>query len=204
MPFILGITGGIGSGKTTATTLFENLGIQVIDADIIAKEVVQIGSPSLHAIAEHFGNTILLPSGDLDRAALRECIFKDAQEKKWLEQLLHPVIKLAIKTQLQAVTSPYGILSSPLLFETQQDHLVSRTLVIDCSEQHQQQRAIQRDDVSLEQVNAIMASQLPRKERNNKADDIITNNDNIQHLEKAVHHYHTQLLTQLASSSHTA
>jgi dephospho-CoA kinase len=200
VPFILGVTGGIGSGKSTATDIFHALGITIVDADVIAKEVVHIGSPSLQAIAEHCGNSILLPSGTLDRAALREHIFNHPQEKQWLEQLLHPVIKVTIKEKLQKVASVYGILSSPLLFETQQDRLANRTLVIDCSEQQQQQRATQRDDVSLEQVNAIMASQLSREARNNKADDIIINNRDIHHLKQSIHDYHTQLLTQLATS----
>ena len=201
MPFILGVTGGIGSGKSTATDIFYRLGINVIDADIIAKEVVNIGSPSLQAISEHFGVSILLPSGELNRAALRACIFTHAKEKQWLEQLLHPVIRTTIEEQLNAVTSAYGILSSPLLFETQQDSFASQTLVIDCEEGIQRTRATQRDGVSLDQVNAIMASQLSREVRNKKADDIINNSGDIATLKQAVTHYHSQLLTQLSHTS---
>lgn len=201
MPFILGVTGGIGSGKSTATDIFYQLGINVIDADVIAKEAVNIGSPSLQAISTHFGPSILLPSGELNRAVLRERIFTQATEKQWLEQLLHPVIRNTIKEQLNAVTSAYGILSSPLLFETQQDSFASQTLVIDCEEGIQRTRATQRDGVSLDQVNAIMASQLSREVRNKKADDIINNSGDIATLKQAVTRYHSQLLTQLSHTS---
>lgn len=201
MPFILGVTGGIGSGKSTATDIFYQLGINIIDADVIAKEAVNIGSPSLQAISTHFGPSILLPSGELNRAALRERIFTQATEKQWLEQLLHPVIRNTIKERLNAVTSAYGILSSPLLFETQQDSFASQTLVIDCEEDIQRTRATQRDGVSLDQVNAIMASQLSRDVRNKKADDIINNSGDIATLKQAVTRYHSQLLTQLSHTS---
>lgn len=197
MPYIIGLTGGIGSGKSLATHYFSELGIEVVDADIIAREVVQLGSPALRHIAEHFGSGILLPSGELNRAELRERIFSNADEKQWLENLLHPLIRTTIQVRLANIQSPYGILSSPLLFETQQNHLVDSTLVIDCSEDEQRARATQRDQVSLEQVNHIMASQLSRKDRCNNADSIINNSGSMDELQLAVNQYHNQLMKTL-------
>jgi dephospho-CoA kinase len=197
MPFILGITGGIGSGKSAATRLFETLGIEVIDADILARNAVSVGTPALEKIALHFGHTMLLPSGELDRKALRMRIFSCSNDKQWLEGLLHPIIRAAISHEIGTITSAYGILSSPLLFETHQDTLVNRTLVIDCDESIQRQRAMARDNMSREQLNAIMSSQLSREARNLKADDIISNNLGFSELTTAITHYHKQLLLRI-------
>lgn len=194
MTYILGVTGGIGSGKSAATALFEALGITVVDADLVARDVVTRDSFALKKIALQFGSNILLDSGELDRAALRERIFSSPEEKKWLENLLHPLIRETIIERLQAVQSPYGILSSPLLFETQQNTLADRTLVIDCDEKLQQQRATNRDNVDAEQVKKIMEAQLPRQERCHKADDIIDNSGSLEGLQRAVKQYHDDLL----------
>jgi len=197
MTFILGLTGGIGSGKSAATKQFATLGIDIIDADMISREVVEPGAPALESIAEHFGPGIVLPSGDLDRVLLREKIFSDVSAKQWLEALLHPLIRETIIQRLEAVSSLYGILVSPLLFETQQHQLAHRTLVIDCNAALQEQRALQRDGVSLEQIKTIMQSQLPRAQRCQQADDIIENNGTLEQLHIAINHYHKQLLTTI-------
>jgi dephospho-CoA kinase len=197
MPYILGVTGGIGSGKSTATDIFESLGIEVVDADSIAREIVTLGSPALHQISLHFGKNILLASGELDRSALRACIFSDVTEKKWLEDLLHPLICILITERLKRITSSYGILSSPLLFESGQDSLVNRTLVIDCPEDTQLQRATKRDHISTAQVKAIMTTQLAREQRNEKADDVIENVGNLENLRREINDYHLKLLNEI-------
>ena len=202
MTFILGLTGGIGSGKSAASARFETHNIQIIDADIIAREVVELGSPALATIAQHFGNEILLSSGELNRAYLREIIFSCAREKKWLEELLHPLIRKTIMVRLAKLDSTYGILSSPLLFESQQHTMAQRVLVIDCDEALQMQRALRRDNVTAEQITTIMSSQLSREQRNQQADDIIRNNHSLVALYDAIDHYHHQLLEQLNIHEH--
>jgi dephospho-CoA kinase len=197
MPYILGLTGGIGSGKSAATGILSQLGITIVDADIVAKEVVAVGSPALESIHAHFGDTILLASGALDRATLRERIFTDPTEKVWLEQLLHPIIRTVITQRLQAASSAYVVLSSPLLFETQQNDLVDSTLVIDCPEALQRQRAGARDDVSTEQIDQIMAVQLAREARNTHADEIIINTGSLVDLQCAITDYHHRLLAKI-------
>ncbi|EXV48886.1 dephospho-CoA kinase [Acinetobacter baumannii 25935_9] len=133
MAFILGITGGIGSGKSAATQWFESQGIQVVDADIVAREVVEKGQPALQKIQQTFGDWVLQPDGSLDRRALREYIFQNPQARHTLEQITHPAIRQSIIQQLQNPKSPYVILVSPLLFETNQHELVNHTLLIDAS-----------------------------------------------------------------------
>ncbi len=201
MPYIIGVTGGIGSGKSAATDQFTALGITVVDADQVAREVVHKGEPALAAIAEYFGDGVLLDSGELDRTALRKHIFtasgNNTEAKILLETLLHPLIRERIHAQLAAVTSPYGVLVSPLLFETGQDQLVDRTLVIDSHAEQQQQRASQRDNVSPEAIAAIMENQLTRAERNAKADEIIANHGSLEALQQAVTDYHQRLLYTL-------
>ncbi len=131
---IIGLTGGIGSGKTAVSTLFSQKGIDVIDADIVAREVVEIGTPALSRIAEHFGPAILSADGSLDRAALRKTIFSDPAAKQWLEALLHPLIAEETRRQLAHVSSPYGLYVSPLLVEMGQQNYCQRLLIVDVSE----------------------------------------------------------------------
>lgn len=196
---VIGITGGIGSGKTAATNLFEKLGINVVDADIAAREVVEKGSIALQKIAERFGQDILLDDQSLNRAKLRSIIFNDPNEKKWLEQLTHPLIRENIIANLQAANSPYVILSSPLLVESGQSSLSNKIVVVDVPEDTQLKRASQRDNNSIEQIKAIMAAQISRSERLTYADHIIDNNQDLQHLEQQVqklHEYFLQLSSQ--------
>lgn len=194
---IVGLTGGIGSGKSEASIRFEQLGITVVDADKVAREVVTKGSAALNAIAAHFGQTILHADGSLNRALLRTRIFENADDKTWLENLLHPIIRTSLVTQLAQSQSPYSILSSPLLFETHQDELVNRVLVIDSSEAMQVERASKRDANHRQQIQKIMAAQISRTERRQKADDIIENYGDLAALDAAVKKLHAFYL-QLA------
>ena len=195
---VIGITGGIGSGKTAATNLFEKLGINVVDADIAAREVVEKGSIALQKIAERFGQDILLDDQSLNRAKLRSIIFNDPNEKKWLEQLTHPLIRENIIANLQAANSPYVILSSPLLVESGQSSLSNKIVVVDVPEDTQLKRASQRDNNSIEQIKAIMAAQISRSERLTYADHIIDNNQDLTFLEQQVQTLHEYFL-QLSS-----
>jgi dephospho-CoA kinase len=203
MTFILGITGGIASGKTTATKTLESLGVEIVDADIIARNIVSDNSSNnssaLAKIVDHFGPAILLTSGELNRAHLRDIIFSDSTEKRWLENLLHPIVRKQIIQQLSAIKSPYGVLSSPLLFEKEQQELVSRTLVIDVPIETQNMRATSRDNVNQQQINNIMDTQLSREERNKNADDIISNTGNVEELQEKITVYHNRLLNKITA-----
>ncbi len=191
---IIGLTGGIGSGKSEVSSRFEKLGITVIDADVVAREVVTLGKPALNTITEHFGSSILLADGNLDRKKLREVIFENPSEKLWLENLLHPIIRTEIITQLNLSKSPYAILASPLLLETNQHELVDRILVVDADEALQLTRASLRDASNEEQIKKIMLTQMSRSERCSNADDIIHNHGNLLELEQQVQNLHEQYL----------
>ncbi|MGK0500794.1 MAG: dephospho-CoA kinase [Oceanicoccus sp.] len=190
----VGITGGIGSGKTAASDRFQQLGIDIIDADIASRVVVEPGRPALASIARHFGNDILTADGNLDRAALRQLIFAEPSQKQWLEALLHPLIAAEIKQQLQAATSPYVIFVSPLLIETEQHKLCHRILVIDIPESQQIARTSQRDNNDITQIKRIIASQASRQQRLDKADDVIENKQTIDILEQKVDKIHQYYL----------
>ena len=195
--FVVGITGGIGSGKTAATDAFAALGITIVDADIASRKVVEPGSAALRQIAEHFGAQILQSDGSLDRAALRHIIFANATEKNWLEQLLHPLIAIEIQHQLQAATSPYVVFVSPLLIESKQNDFCDRVLVIDAPEEIQLQRTMQRDNNNAEQVQRIIASQASRKYRLQYTDDVIENTGSLEYLTQQIAVLHARYL-QLA------
>lgn len=187
---IIGLTGGIGSGKSEVSRRFEQLGITVVDADIVAREVVYKGSYALTEIAKHFGQLILNTDGNLNRSQLRTLIFDNPTEKCWLENLLHPIIRTEILAQLAQSTSSYSILSSPLLFETKQNELVTRVLVIDAMEAAQVARASARDANNTQQIQKIMAAQISRTERCLKADDMIENHGDLNELDVAVKKLH--------------
>lgn len=173
--YVVAITGGIGSGKTTVANQFAALGIEVVDADLIAREVVEPGTPALGAIASHFGPGILDEQGRLDRRALRERIFSEPAAKSWLNALLHPIIRSEMLRQCAAANSPYCLLVVPLLVENRLTELADRVLVIDVDEATQIERTCRRDGVSLEQAQAILASQANRSERLAMADDVLDN-----------------------------
>jgi dephospho-CoA kinase len=194
---VVGLTGGIGSGKSEVARRFQSLGIEVVDADEMARVVVETGQPALAQIARHFGRDILTPGGELNRPRLREIIFSNPDEKQWLETLLHPLINREIRARLAAAARPYAILASPLLLETQQHRLVDRILVVDTSEAEQLTRASRRDSNSREQIEAIMASQTPRPERLARAHDVLDNSGDLNQLDAQVAILHQQYL-QLA------
>ncbi len=198
---IVGLTGGIGSGKSEVSRRFEQLGITVVDADVVAREAVNIGSVALSNISGHFGQNILNADGSLNRAQLRSRIFENPNEKSWLENLLHPIIRKEIAAQLTQSRTPYTILSSPLLLETKQDELVNRILVVDATEDMQIKRASARDANNTDQIQKIMATQISRAERRKKADDIIENHGDLNELDVAVKKLHAFYL-QLADQSY--
>ncbi|WP_421204070.1 dephospho-CoA kinase [Aeromonas enteropelogenes] len=173
--YVVAITGGIGSGKTTVANQFSELGIDVIDADVIAREVVEPGTPTLAAIAAHFGPDVIASDGRLDRRQLRERVFSEPDAKAWLNALLHPLIRSEMQRQCAAARSPYCLLVVPLLVENRLTGLADRVLVIDVDEATQIARTCRRDEVSPEQAKAILAAQASRDERLAVADDILDN-----------------------------
>ncbi|PHM61602.1 dephospho-CoA kinase [Xenorhabdus ishibashii] len=199
MTYIVALTGGIGSGKTTISNVFSSLGVTLVDADIIAREVVAPGTPALQAIAEHFGADILLPDGSLNRAMLRQKVFAVPKEKQWLNALLHPLIQVETQRQLNQVTTPYVIWVVPLLIENNLMHLADRVLVVDVPIEIQITRTMARDGVSREQVENILAAQASRQDRLEKADDVIVNHSNEQDIPPLVAELHQQYLKQAES-----
>lgn len=182
MGFILGLTGGIGSGKSAASAWFETQGIHVVDADVVAREVVQVGQATLDNIRLAFGDWVLLDNGGLDRTALRNHIFQFPEARQVLNQITHPAIRASIIQQLQQASSPYVILVSPLLFETNQHEMTDHNLLIDTSEEIQILRASSRDGQTPEQIRQIIAAQMSRQQKIAMADDIVTNDGHIEHL----------------------
>ena len=172
---IIGLTGGIGSGKTTVTDIFSELGVDIIDADIAARMVVEPGSQALKAIKKHFGVEFIDHHGQLNRSMLRSRIFSHADDKAWLNRLLHPLIRQEILAQITQAKSDYCILVAPLLLENNLQKLVDRVLVIKVDEINQIARTVARDPSSEEEVRRIIASQMPSEKRLSFADDIIYN-----------------------------
>ncbi len=203
---IIGLTGGIGSGKSTVTQHFESLGIPVIDADIITRDLVAPGQPALQEIAQRFGTEFILPNGELDRAQLRQHIFNNhSSRRKDLEAILHPRARAEVQrriTEYQTAISqpPYIILCVPLLIESGWTDLVQRVLVVDSSQENQRQRTQQRDGLSNEQINHIIDSQTAPQTRLAAADDIINNNNDLDSLIQQVDTLHQKYL-QLAHSA---
>ncbi|QXW26212.1 dephospho-CoA kinase [Acinetobacter johnsonii] len=194
MAFVVGLTGGIGSGKSAASAWFESQCIVVVDADVVAREVVQKGQPALKDIHQAFGDWVLQADGELNRRALREHIFKAPEARKVLEQITHPAIRSSIIQRLAQADSPYAILVSPLLFETNQHELTQRTLLIDASEELQILRASQRDGQNEEQIKKIIAAQMPRLRKQQIADDIVLNDGHLDHLYQHLQPMHEKYL----------
>ena len=192
--FVIGVTGGIGSGKTAATDRFQTHGITVVDADLASRVIVEPGRPALEAIAEHFGDGVIAADGSLDRRALREIVFADPEQRKWLERLTHPLIGQEILSQIKASVSPYTILASPLLLEGNQHEMTQRVLVVDVPESLQIERTINRDNTDEAGVKAIIAAQMPRQKRLDKADDVIVNDQDLDHLHQQVDRLHQHYL----------
>jgi dephospho-CoA kinase len=199
LKFVLGLTGGIGSGKSAASQWFEAQGITVVDADVVAREVVEIGQPALTQIQQAFGDWVLLADGSLNRRALREYIFQSPEARKTLESITHPAIRTSIIQQLHAAQSPYAILVSPLLFETNQHELTQHTLLIDATIELQIERASQRDGQNIEQIRNIIAAQMSREQKQTMADDIVLNDGHLDHLYAHLRLLHQKYLNMAAS-----
>lgn len=199
MKFVLGLTGGIGSGKSAASQWFEAQGITVVDADVVAREVVEIGQPALAQIQQAFGDWVLLADGSLNRRALREHIFQSPEARKTLENITHPAIRTSIIQQLDSAQSPYAILVSPLLFETNQHELTQHTLLIDATIELQIERASQRDGQNIEQIRSIIAAQMSREQKQTMADDIVLNDGHLDHLYAHLRPLHQKYLNMAAS-----
>ncbi|GEM73907.1 dephospho-CoA kinase [Vibrio sagamiensis] len=177
MAFVIGLTGGIASGKTTVANLFrQHFNIDIVDADIVAREVVEPGTPGLTSIIERFGPNIVKQDQTLDRSKLRERIFSVPEDKAWLNALLHPLIREKMLEDLQQVNSDYALLVVPLLIENNLNGLCQRILVVDAAPETQIFRATKRDNVNESQVQSILMSQVSREERLQIADDVVKNN----------------------------
>ncbi|MCE2596109.1 dephospho-CoA kinase [Motilimonas cestriensis] len=196
--FILGLTGGIGSGKSAASNIFKALGVAVVDADVVAREVVMPSSASgaLSQIAAHFGQHILLPDGQLNRAKLREKVFADVTEKQWLNNLLHPLIRQSLLSQLQACKGEYAILEAPLLIENDLLSYIDKLVIVDVPEDVQLKRAMARDNNSKAQIESIMAAQVSRAQRLKLADYVLDNSADVNALAQQVKDLHQVILSQ--------
>jgi dephospho-CoA kinase len=199
--FTVALTGGIGCGKSAVSSYLQSLNVPVIDADVIAHRLVEPGSSALREIQTTFGANLVDAGGCLNRAALREIVFNDPQQRKRLEAILHPRIQARMQAWLADQTAPYAIVVIPLLFETKQAFLADRILVVDCDEALQIQRVTQRDGLSHQQIAQIMASQVDRQTRRQGADDIIENNGDRTSLIAATEQLH-QYYLKLAYNSH--
>ena len=200
---VIGLAGGIGSGKSTVARMFGALGVHWVDADDVARQVVEPGTQALRAIADHFGESILQGNGELDRAALRQKVFEDPEQRRWLEGLLHPIIRQELIRQLspEDYNLPYVMLVSPLLLETNQHELVERIVVVDVPEETQINRTMTRDGNSREQVERILAAQMPRAARREKADAIINNAQPLERVEASVHALHQRFLADFSQGA---
>lgn len=200
MSLIIGLTGGIGSGKTAASDWFAQQGITVIDADVVAREIVEPGKPALTEIQQTFGNWVIQQDGTLDRAALRQYIFNHPEARATLEGITHPRIRQQIISQLNNATSSYRMLVSPLLIESRQHELVDRVLLVDVPEHLQLSRASLRDSQTAEAIAKIMQVQMPRLQRQTHANDIVVNDGDLVHLYSQLMPLHQKYL-QLAQAN---
>lgn len=195
MTYIVGLTGGIGSGKSTVAEFFAELGVDIVDADIIAREVVAPGEPALAAIAARFGPEIIAKDGSLDRRELRGRVFANPADKDWLNALLHPQIRERMVSACAAARSAYCLLVVPLLVENRMTNLCQRVLVVDVSPETQLERTIRRDQANEAQIRAIMAAQASREQRLAAADDVLDNNGtDLEHIKAEVARLHRQYL----------
>jgi dephospho-CoA kinase len=191
----IGLTGGIGCGKTTVALLFEQLKIPVIDADEIAHQLVAIGQPALIRIQEEFGADVFNLDGSLIRKKLRELIFSDPQKKQRLEAILHPLVYQSMQTKLEQLNSPYCIICIPLLFETHMTCFVDRILVVDCPVETQIERVRKRDNMTMETIQSIIDSQVSRTFRKDQANDLIDNSETDDRLAEEVKKLHNLYLS---------
>ena len=185
-PLRIGLTGGIASGKSVVADMFAELGVPVIDTDLIARDVVQPGQPALDEIRERFGETMIDKAGSLDRAALRKHIFSDDEARLDLEAILHPRIGAETRRQAAAAGGDYQLIVVPLLVGSPLVQFVDRVLVVDCQEDTQIKRLLERDAESVEQAERILAAQSSREERLAIADDVVNNDHSLNHVRDQV------------------
>ena len=203
MPFCVGLTGGIASGKSSAATLFEELGAAVVDTDAIAHELTRPRTVAMAGIRDAFGPTYVAADGSLERAKMRQLVFSDPAAKAKLEAILHPLIREQARARIGATQQPYVIVVVPLLIETgAYRDLIQRVLVVDCSEELQVARAMQRSHLKESEVRAILAAQLPRAERLRGADDVIDNNGGIEALRQQIQQLHAKYLALAQAAAH--
>jgi dephospho-CoA kinase len=194
MPYVVALSGGIASGKSTIANLFDKLGVPIIDADIIARQVVQIGSDAFNQIVKHFSQEILLANGELDRSQLREIIFNNDHERLWLNHLLHPIIQQETQKQIAMQSATYVIWVVPLLVENNLHTLADRVLIIDTPVSLQLARLVKRDNISESLAKKMILSQVSLQKRLSYADDIIVNDGNLALLTAQVNQLHQQYL----------
>lgn len=195
MTFVVGLTGGIGCGKSSASEFFSEFGIVVIDTDVISRQLTQPSGLAIDQIRKTFGNTFLASDGSLDREKMRNLVFSDLESKIKLEKILHPLILSEVVRLVKQAQSPYIVVVIPLLLETNDyDNLIDRVLVIDCEEQQQISRTMARNQLSEQFVRAIMESQVARKDRLREADDVIFNGQDIEFLKMQVAHIHSKYM----------
>lgn len=195
MSFVVGLTGGIGSGKSAAADEFARLGATVVDTDAIAHELTRASGAAIEALRREFGDDCIAPDGAMDRSKVRALVFADAAAKKRLEAILHPLIRAESERRIAAAPGPYVVFVVPLLVESGNYRArVQRVLVVDCPEEIQIERVRARSQLSAEQVRAIIASQVPRAARLAAADDVIDNSGTIAALRKRVAELHARYL----------
>jgi dephospho-CoA kinase len=202
--FSVGLTGGIASGKSVVATLFVRLGAELVDTDVIAREVVDVGQPALAGIRASFGPTVFAPSGGLDRTALRRLIFADLEKRRILDALLHPLIRARTVERLARVTRPYAIVAVPLLVETDFGKLVDRIAVVDCPDALQLERLMRRDGVPRAEAAAAIAAQTDRATRLRAAHDVIDNSGDLEHTRRQVAQLHEHYVELASRSTATA
>lgn len=198
---VVGLTGGIGSGKSTVATLFAERHVPIIDTDIIAREVTQPGQAAFTSIVKHFGSAILLQDGKLNRQLLRETVFKEAKQRIWLENLLHPIIRKKMEQQIHETQAAYCLVIIPLLFEVEFYSIINRILVVDAPEDLQIARAVARDNASQAEIEAILKTQASRKDRLSRAHDVIINDGKLEDLAPQVERLHELYLKLSAQAS---
>ncbi|MGP1928540.1 MAG: dephospho-CoA kinase [Arsenophonus sp. NC-WZS1-MAG3] len=200
MSYIIALTGGIGSGKSTVSDKFASLGVPIIDVDIISRQIVMPNTHALNMIKQYFGSIILNNDGSLNRTKLRKKIFSNSKEKSWLNNLLHPLIHQETQRQLTLVNYPYVVWVIPLLIENNLEHLANRVLIIDATPEEQIVRIIKRDRINQQEAKKILSNQVSQRRRLEKANDIINNHDNNLILNKTIEKLHQKYL-QLAMNT---
>jgi dephospho-CoA kinase len=201
MPLIIGLTGGIGSGKSSTAKFFAALGAELIDTDVIAHELTQAQGAAIDAIRQIFTKKFITEEGSLDRKKMRSLIFSDNESRRKLEAILHPLIRIEVARRAALLTTPYAMIVVPLLLETGgYQEMIHRILVVDCNERDQIARAVARTGRDEQTVCAIMATQLSRNERLQQADDVIANDGDMEHLQKQVNILHRKYLALAGNS----